>query len=129
MTWDLSGIEELLSNREGWAVTHESDCVCVTNEDGLDAFIAISGEQILVETILFAKNQVSDVAALNDEILKTHHIFPLTAVAITKIDNEEYYMAFGALSSESAPETLLIEVELLFSNLPGFLEAYENFIN
>jgi hypothetical protein len=83
----------------------------------------------LVESILFAKNQVSDVAALSDEILKTHHIFPLTAIAITKIDNEEYYMAFGALSSESVAETLMIEVEMLFSNIPGFLEAYEHFIN
>lgn len=128
MTWDLSGIEELLSNREGWAVSHEGDCVCVTNEDGLDAFIAISGEQILVETILFAKSQVNDSAGLNEEILKTHHIFPLTAVAMTTIDGDEYYMAFGALSSQSAPETLMIEVELLFSNLPGFLEAYEAYL-
>lgn len=129
MTWDLSGIEQLLSKREGWAVTNEGDCVCVTNEDGLDAFIAISGEQILVESVLFAKSQVSDVAAMNDEILKTHHIFPLTAVALSKIDDQEYYMAFGALSSRSAPETVMIEVELLFSNLPGFLEAYESFLN
>lgn len=129
MTWDLSGVEQLLLKRDGWAVANEGDCVCVTNEDGLDAYIAISGEQILVESILFAKNQVSDVASLNDEILKTHHIFPLTAVALTKVDQEEYYMAFGALSSQSAPDALLIEVELLFSNLPGFLEAYENFIN
>lgn len=128
MTWDLSGVEELLAKRDGWAVSHEVDCVCVTNEDGLDAFIAISGEQILVETILFAKKQVTDVAGLNDEILKTHHIFPLTAIAITNVEGEEYYMAFGALSSKSAPETLMIEVELLFSNLPGFLEAYETYL-
>lgn len=129
MTWDLSGIEELFSKREGWAVTNEGDCVCVTNEDGLDAYIAISGDQILVESILFAKGQVTDTGALNEEILKTHHIFPLTAIALTKLDEQEYYMAFGALSSKSAAETLMIEVELLFSNLPGFLEAYENFLN
>lgn len=128
MTWNLSGVEGQLSKREGWAVSHEGDCVYVTNEDGLDAFIAISGEQILVESILFAKSQVKDTVGLNEEILKTHHIFPLTAVAITSVDGEEYYMAFGALSSKSAPETLMIEVELLFSNLPGFLEAYEAYL-
>lgn len=128
MTWDLSGVEELLSKRDGWVVANDGECVCVTNEDGLDAYIAISGEQILVESILFAKSQVSDPAALNDEILKTHHIFPLTALAITKVEGEEYYMAFGALSSGSQAESLMVEVELLFSNLPGFLDAYENFL-
>jgi len=129
MTWDLSGIEKLLATREGWAVTRESNCVCVTNEDGLDAYIAISGEQILVQSILFAKSQVKDVHGLNDEILKTHHIFPLTALALTSVEDEHYYMAFGALSAESTEQTLMIEVEMLFSNIPGFLEAYESFIN
>ncbi len=128
MTWELPQVEELLVKREGWVVADEGDCICITNEDGLDAYLAVSGEQILVESILFAKSQVVDVAGLNETILKTHQIFPLTTVAITAVEDEEYYMAFGALSSQSKAESIVIEVEQLFSNISGFLDAYESFL-
>ena len=126
--WELPQVEELLVKREGWVVADEGDCICITNEDGLDAYLAVSGEQILVESILFAKSQVVDVAGLNETILKTHQIFPLTTVAITAVEDEEYYMAFGALSSQSKAESIVIEVEQLFSNISGFLDAYESFL-
>lgn len=129
MTWELPQVEELLSQREGWVVANEGDCICITNEDGLDAYLAISGEQILVESILFAKSQVVDTAALNETVLKTHQIFPLTTVAITVVGDEEYYMAFGALSSQSNDDSITKEVELLFMNISGFLDAYESFLN
>lgn len=128
MTWELPQVEELLSQREGWVVANEGDCICITNEDGLDAYLAISGEQILVESILFAKSQVSDTAALNETILKTHQIFPLTTVAVTVVGEQEYYMAFGALSSLSKGDSITKELELLFLNIPGFLDAYESFL-
>lgn len=128
MTWELPQVEQLLSQHEGWVVANEGDCICITNEDGLDAYLAISGEQILVESILFAKSQVKDAASLNETILKTHQIFPLTAVAITAVGEEEYYMAFGALSSQSKSESISKEVELLFLNISGFLDSYESFL-
>lgn len=129
MTWDLAQIESLLSKHEGWVVHHENDCLCVTNEDGLDAYVAVSGAQILVESILFAKMQVADSAALNDEILKTHQVFPLTTIGITVVDGTEYYVCFGALSSQSKEESIVIEVETLFDNVAGFLDAYSDFLN
>jgi uncharacterized protein YjfI (DUF2170 family) len=129
MSWDLSQLEELLAKRDGWAVHVEGGCLCVTNGDGLDAYVAVSGEQIVVESALFAKNQVNDVAGLNEEILKTHQLFPLTTMAITTIDSEEYYMCFGALSAQSKPESVMIEVETLFDNVAGFLDAYETYLN
>lgn len=129
MTWDLPQLEELLSKRDDWAVHAEDGCLCVTNEDGLDAYLAISGQQIVVESILFDKDNVKDVAGLNEEILKTHQVFPLTTVAITNIEGQEYYMAFGALSSQSKEESIVIEVETLFDNVAGFLDAYEDYLN
>jgi len=129
MSWNLSQLTELLFTREGWVVHPEDGCLCVTNEDGLDAYVAVCGEQIVVESILFAKNQVSDVAGLNEEILKTHQVFPLTTIGITVVESEEYYMAFGALSSQSKPETVMIEVETLFDNVAGFLDAYEDYLH
>lgn len=129
MTWNLDSLEGIFKNNESWAVVREEGCLCITNEDGLDAYIAVSGEQIIVEAILFAKMQVSDVNALNDEILKTHQVFPLTTIGITAVDGEEYYIAFGALSSQSKEESIIIEVQALFDNISGFLDAYEDYIN
>ena len=129
MTWDLSQLQALLSERNGWAVHTENGCLCVTNEDGLDAYVAVSGEQILVESILFAKQQVSDTAALNDVILRTHQVFPLTTIGITVVDDEDYYASFGALSSQSKAESIIIEVETLFANVAGFLDAYADYLH
>jgi uncharacterized protein YjfI (DUF2170 family) len=129
MSWDLPQLDKLLNTREGWAVHCENDCLCVTNEDGLDAYVAVSGEQIVVETVLFAKSQVKDTAALNSEILKTHQVFPLTTIAITSVEGEEYYAAFGSLSSQSKEESIMIEIETLFDNVTGFLDAYEDYLN
>jgi len=126
MSWDLSQLSTLLAGHESWSVNAEAECLRLTNENGLEAYIAVSGAQILVECVLFASSQVSDTAALNELILKTHQVFPLTAVGISTIDNEDYYIAFGALSSQSKQESIEIEIEMLFDNVAGFLEAYED---
>lgn len=128
MTWDLPQLEQLLAGNDNWAVHSEAGCLCVTNEDGLDAYLAVSGEQIVVESILFEQSKVKDKAALNEEILKTHQVFPLTTIAISSIEGEDYYIAFGALSSQSKEQSVLIEVETLFDNVAGFLDAYEDYL-
>ena len=128
MTWDLSNIEKSLSQQGQWVVHSEDDCLFITNEDGLDAYVAVSGAQIVVESILFASGSVADVTGLNEQILKTHQVFPLTTIGITTVENEDYYMAFGALSSQSKEESIIIEVETLFDNVAAFLDAYEDYL-
>ena len=126
MVWDITQLEQLLSNNDNYAVSQEDGCLCVTNSDGVEAYVAVSGQQIIVESLLFAKEQVADASALNEEILKTHQVFPLTTVGLTTIDGDDYYMAFGALSAQSKEESIVIEVDTLFQNVEGFLEAYQD---
>ena len=128
MTWNLEQLSVLFTKNDSWVVSLEPGCICLTNEDGLDAFVAVSGKQIIIESILFAKNHVKDTALLNEEILKTHQLFPLTNVGITQIENEDYYTAFGSISSSTDESSLLVEVETLFNNVSGFLDAYEHFL-
>ncbi|UAA39387.1 DUF2170 family protein [Paraneptunicella aestuarii] len=128
MSWDLDQLEALISKQADLVVTKENDCLLIANADGLDAWMAISGEQILVESILFAKSEVSDTNALNELILKTHMLFPLTTVGISDINGEQYYTAFGSLSSQSKESSILIEVDTLFQNVESFLDAYQEFI-
>ncbi|MCW8107294.1 YjfI family protein [Alteromonas ponticola] len=129
MAWDLQSIESLFDKRDDLVVTREENCLLIANQDGIDAWLAISGEQILVESLLFAASQVKDKAALDHEILSTHMVFPLTTVGISTINGEEYYTAFGALSAQSKQETIEIEVDTLFQNVASFLDAYETHLH
>jgi uncharacterized protein len=129
MTWNIEQLSSLFAQNDQWLVNREADCICLTNEDGLDAFVAVSGKQIIIESILFNQCQVKDTAALNDKILRTHQLFPLSNVGISHIGNEAYYTAFGAISASTDEESLRVEVETLFNNVSGFLDAYEQFLN
>ena len=125
MTWDLNQLEALLSDNQDLVVTKEQDCLLIANSDGIDAWLAISGEQIIIETLLFAKSEVKNSAALNEEILKTHMLFPLTTVGISQVGGDEYYTAFGSLSSQSKAESIIIELNTLFQNVEAFIDAYQ----
>jgi len=129
MTWDLDQLQGLLSKQPDLVITRESDCLLIANDDGLDAWIAISGEQILVESLLFAQSEVSEADALNAAILRTHMVFPLTTVGISNLNGEDYYTAFGSLSAQSKESSILIEVETLFQNVEAFLDAYQEYLN
>ena len=69
MSWDLDKLESLLKEYDDYVVTREEGCLLIANQDGIDAWLAISGEQILVESLLFSSTQVADKAALDHEIL------------------------------------------------------------
>ncbi len=129
MNWDLKQLEALFQQQVNWAVQAEDDCLCITNEDGLDAILAVSGEQIVVETVLFDKAQVTDTNLLNEKILRTHQLFPLSTIAISSFNNQDFYVAFGALSAQSKEESILTEISTLFDNVAEFLDAYDEFIN
>lgn len=126
MAWDINSLSGVFGKDENFVVSTEGDCIIITNEDGVDAFISVCGSQIVMEVSLFAASSVNDVNVLNAEILKTHQLLPLSSICVSVIDGTEYYLAFGALSSESKEETIKIEVETLFQNVPEFLEAYRD---
>ena len=129
MSWKLESIETLLKEVDDFVVTREENCLLIANQDGIDAWLAISGEQIIVESLLFSASEVKDKAALDHEILSSHMVFPLTTVGISTIGGDEYYTAFGALSAQSKSESIIIEVETLFQNVASFLDAYEIHLN
>lgn len=128
MAWQLNEINALLAEHDGWDVDQLEQSLCLTNEDGVKAYLAVAGEQILVEVLLFPQSKVNDVAALNDTILRTHKIFPLSTICINEINGDSYYAAFGSLSSQSKAETIVIEVATLFRNVEAFLELYQDYL-
>ncbi|UTM59351.1 YjfI family protein [Photobacterium sp. CCB-ST2H9] len=126
--WQLSDLAPLLSEHDGWQVELQGQALLIRNEDNIEAFLALSGEQILVEVVLFDAAQVKDTDALNNEILRTHKMFPLSTIGINSINGNDYYIAFGSLSSQSKAESVVIEVATLFRNVEAFIDLYQDYL-
>lgn len=91
----------------------------------LPLYMAVVGRQIVVEAMLWPVSQVRDAAGFNEELLRTHKLFPLSTLGIETIDGEAVYIMFGALSSASSLADVLFEMETLADNVIRATEAYE----
>ncbi|GGY50875.1 hypothetical protein GCM10011297_24700 [Bacterioplanes sanyensis] len=129
MAWDLNNIKTLLDAHNSWSIESEDNCLSISNDEGLDAFLYAGEQQIIVESLLFPLSSVRDEAVLNQMILRTHQLQPLTGISIKMIGGAEYYVAFGALSTQSKDSVLLEEIETLFINVGEFLELYADHLN
>ena len=95
----------------------------------LPIFLTVSGEQIIVESVLWSASDVADVQGFNDAILRTHKYFPLSTISLDNVgDGEDYYQMFGALSSTSILSNVLFEIEVLASNVIQATSAYSTYL-
>ncbi len=102
----------------------------VMNDYGdLPLFITVSGEQILVECLLWPVSQVKDTAVFNEAVLKTHKYFPLSTISLeTSTLGDDCYFMFGALSYASVLNSVLIEIDTLANNVLQATEAYADYL-
>ena len=68
MTWTNDTIKELVEQQSAWLVESESNCLSISNDEGIDTFLYVGDQQIIVETTLFPLAKVKDTTALNDLI-------------------------------------------------------------
>ncbi len=129
MTWSNSSLKDLAAAQPSWVVETEGDCLSISNDEGVDVFVYAGEQQILVEAALFPAADVSDSAALNGLILRSHQLLPLTSICINQISGEDYYLAFGALSTDSKDGVVIEEIETLFANVNEFLDLYQEYLN
>jgi uncharacterized protein len=95
----------------------------------LPLFIAVYGEQIIVEALLWPASDVRDVRAFNEEVLRSHKLFPLSSIGLETLpDGQDCYTMFGALSAASTLSDVVLEIELLADNVIKATEAYEGFL-
>ncbi len=93
----------------------------------LPLLMSVSGSQIIVDTLLWPVDEVSDPAAFNAMILKTHKLFPLSTFGIqTGADGKEYYEMFGSLSAGSTLDSVIFEIETLADNAMQAADAYRS---
>lgn len=128
MAWTFDSVKALIEAQENRIVESEGDCLRVSNDEGTDVFVYAGEQQILVETPLFPLVKVSQPEALNQLVLRTHQLLPLTTIGIKHIGDEDYYVAFGSLSIDSKDTVVLEEIETLFLNVAEFMELYSDYL-
>ena len=127
--WTYDSIKALVEDQAGWVVEAENDCLSISNDEGVDTFLYSGDTQIVVEAPLFSLSSVCDISALNELVLRTHQLLPLTTIGIKTIAGQDYYVAFGALSADSKDSVVLEEIHTLFANVDEFLELYSKYLS
>ncbi len=95
----------------------------------LPLLLTIAGQQMLVEAVLWAVDDVQDPAIFDAAVLRTHKYFPLSTIGIETFgDNQDYYTLFGALSTCSLLANILLEIETLGANVIQAANAYCHFL-
>lgn len=104
--------------------------VVMARHGDLPLYLAISGEQIVVEATLFPVSSINDVVVFNEMALRSRSMFPLSALSIEKDGNGiDQYVMYGALSSGSKLESIVTEIETLADNIINAAKAFESFYN
>ena len=94
----------------------------------LPLFLTVAGEQIVVEAMLWSVYEVNNPPLFNETVLRTHKYFPLSNISLDKMDGDDCYHMFGALSSASSLQDVILEIEMLASNVIQATEAYSEFL-
>ena len=95
----------------------------------LSIFVAVGGEQIIVEAFLWPLAQVRDPAAFNAHVLATHKLLPLSTIAIQSIGGVPSYAMFGSLDTHSSLANLIFEIETLAENVIHASDAYAPYLH
>ena len=108
----------------------DSSMVITMHEYGdLPIFVTCGGEQILAEAVLFSVNDVVETTKFNEYVLRTHKYLPLSTISVENDgDGQDYYHMFGALSSTSSVNEVVLEVDTLAENVIHATEAFKTFL-
>lgn len=95
----------------------------------LPVFIAVVGDQIIVDTLLVDQDSITDPARFNDTVLRSRELFPLSSIGIETMPNgQTVYNVFGALSSASSLSNVVTEIHTLVDNVQRAIEAFAGFL-
>ena len=93
-----------------------------------DVFLAVGGEQILVEVFLWPVTRVRDQAEFNECILRTHKFIPLSTFSITDVAGIPMYTMFGSLDVRSSLESVIFEIQSLADAVMSLDALYADYL-
>lgn len=93
--------------------------------DGLPIFVAVTGEQIIVDALLVEAEDVLDTGEFNSAVLRSRDLFPLSSIGLETLpDGKEVYSIFGALSSASTLSNIATEIDTLLENIQRSTDVF-----
>lgn len=138
--WTIGRLYEALSALD--LVTHKEASITLAggaeqsikldmHEHGdLPLFIAVVGEQIIVDTLLVEASGIKDLAAFNEAVLRSRSLFPLSSIGIeTMPDGQVMYSMFGSLSAGSSISNVVTEIHTLVDNVHRATDAFGHFFH
>ncbi|ADZ93193.1 DUF2170 family protein [Marinomonas mediterranea] len=132
MNWTLESIHNTFI-QAGFYQSHrvsasfeESTLTLIFNEFGdLPIIMAIGDGQILVEAALVERHEFEDPSEIDYRLLTTHKYLPLSTIGIQPIGGVDWYVIFGALSTNSKIEVIIEELQLLVRNTFHVIDTLE----
>lgn len=94
----------------------------------LPVFIAVGGLQIVVQALMWPVGHVTDPAAFNAHVLRSHKLVPLTTMGIEPVAGIPCYIMFGSLDTHSSLANILFEIETLAENVIESVDDYRAFL-
>ena len=119
----------LEASDHNWTIDTIEQGLTITNGDGVLAHLILTDKQMLIESLLFKESAVKDVAQFDSLMMHAQKRLPLTSVGKTVLENQSYYVAFGALSASSKLENVELEIVLLFQNINEILQFSTDLLN
>lgn len=133
MAWAYSSLTEALQTLPQLNIaihnTDESLIIKMRDYGDLQLHLLLTTRQIIVETYICPLSTIPRQAELNHFLLRHQKILPLTSVGISQVQNEDYYIAFGALSLNSTLEDIALEIATLAENALDIAEVMDDYIH
>ena len=136
-------IESAQSLRDKLAVQFAGKPVEITLLQGIDSVVqlklgdhgdlpisvAIAGEVIIAQAVLWPESQVKDTATFNRQVMLSEKLFGLANISLDRgPDGQIYYVAYGALRAESTPEDIAYEIEALAHSVLDIAETFRPYL-
>ncbi|WP_410688553.1 YjfI family protein [Citrobacter europaeus] len=131
MAWTPQLLAEALQTRPELNIDIEYDeqsLIVKMNDYGdLPLNIVFTSRQIIIETVICPVSSIHQQDEFNIFLLRNQKLLPLSSVGISRVQQDEYYVAFGALSLNSSLNDVLLEMTTLADNALGLAEITEEY--
>ena len=132
MSWTLAQIKTGLSELAFFKqynvsmIENEESLILTFHDHGDLPIVVVAGEkQILVEAALVERNEFAKPEEIDYKLLTTHKYLPLSTIGIENINGIDWYVIFGALSTNSKLEVIAEELLELVTNTFSVIDALE----
>lgn len=109
-------------------INNQNSLIIKMNDYGdLQLSVLFTSRQMIIETLICPINCIDNQAEFNIFLLRNQKILPLSSVGISCIQDEEYYVVFGALSLNSSLDDIVLEIRTLVENALDLAEVTEEY--